>query len=281
MSLVCISLVANDVEYWSSFQGLTCQLYIPTVGVSVPVLCFLCILWGWVVCTGLFSLKHLFILLFRISHWADVLSVGVQCIAFVSWSLLLASSPKETLPSLYFPLHFEEFYRFLSYIFLHYQFEFIFYIKYQTFSGVLYFCSVICWKSSFILLILLHFTPNQRVILCWSLWGPLKNSIRQFVHIIFFPESVLLCSTVCPQILHPPVSAFMFLGLCACIMEHDDAKMFVCLSSLCHIMCDETENSDLPYFMGLFQNSWDLWIPVQWMLGIFCLCISSIWLAFL
>lgn len=121
----------------------------------------------------------------RISHWADVLGIGVQCIAFVSWSLLLASSPKETLPGLYFSLHFEEFYRFLSYILLPYQFEFIFYIKSQTFSGVLFFCSVICWESSFLLLILLHFTQNQRVILCWSLWGPLKNSIRQFVHIVF------------------------------------------------------------------------------------------------
>lgn len=52
----------------------------------------------------------------RISHWADVLGIGVQCKAFVSWSLLLASSPKETLPGLYFFLHFKEFYRFLSYI---------------------------------------------------------------------------------------------------------------------------------------------------------------------
>lgn len=156
-----------------------------------------------------------------------------------------------------------------------------FYIKSQTFSGVLFFCSVICWESSFLLLILLHSTPNQRVISCLSLWEPLKNSIRQFVHIMFFPESILLCSTVCPRILHPPVSAFMFLGLCACMMVHDDAKIFVCLSCVCHIMCDETENIDSSYFMGLFQNSWVLWISVLWMLGIFCLCISSIWLAFL
>lgn len=70
----------------------------------------------------------------RISHWADVLGIGVQCIAFVSWSLLLASSPKETLPILYFSRHFEEFYRFLSYILLPYQFEFIFLYKIPSFQ---------------------------------------------------------------------------------------------------------------------------------------------------
>lgn len=69
-----------------------------------------------------------------ISRWANVLGIGVQRIAFVSWSLLLASNPKETLPSLYFSLHFKEFYRFLSYILLHYKFEFIFLYKILNFQ---------------------------------------------------------------------------------------------------------------------------------------------------
>lgn len=71
----------------------------------------------------------------------------------------------------------------------------------------------------------------------------------------FFSETDLLCSVVFPQILCLPVSAFWLLGLYACMMVHDDAKIFACLSSLCHIMCDETENIDSFYFMDLFQNS--------------------------
>lgn len=132
VSLVCISLVANDVEYWASFQGLTCQLYIPTVSLCLS-LCFLCILHIRGLHTSLQS-ETSFYSPIRISCWANVLGVGVQCTAFVSWSILLASSPKETLPSLYFSLHFKEFYRFLSYILLHYKFEFIFYIKIPNFQ---------------------------------------------------------------------------------------------------------------------------------------------------